>query len=207
VWVGNDGTHDAKGVEAFAARLFEKARTGEYILRRGFRPMNMRWANSWQISREAVMIEAATLVKSRLSGRTGRFLDIGFIVEPSQVSRFVKIVHLPSTLESSRTPETRDVRLFLALDSIGDDEGVALPIGEYFLELLVDCDATEAERFYFYLKIAGWEAKQPKPEMTLREATAGEMREIGTRSQRRTPWLRWVTWWRNHTNRRVYVPD
>lgn len=210
VWVGNDGTHDAKGVEAFAARLFEKAQTGgepKYILRRGFRPMNMRWANSWQISREVVLIDAATLVKSRVSARTGRFLDIGFIVEPSQVSQFVKIGRLPSTLDRNRTPEMRDVRLFLALDSIGDDEGVALPAGEYILELLVDCDATEAERFYFYLKIAGWEANQPKPEMTLREATPVELEEIGARPHRRTLWLRWVTWWRNHTNRQVYVPD
>jgi hypothetical protein len=206
VWVGNEGTHDAKGVEAFAVRLFEKKLSDampRFVPRPGFRPMNLRWANSWQIAREGVMIETPSLIKSRLSARTGRFLDIGFMVEPSQVSNFVKIVRLPSTLDAGRQGE-RDVRLFLALDSIGDDEGVALPVGEYILELVVDCDATAAERFYLYLGVAGW---QTRSELNLRPANTKELLEARVSPQKRTVWLRLVAWWRSHTGRQVYVPD
>ena len=210
VWVANSGTDDAHHVEAFAMQMFEEEpQQGEkkrgcgqrkFEPYEGFRPMNLRWANSWQISRDPATVEPAALFKHRISTQTGRFLDLGFLVHPQSVDRFVKMARLPSTESDQKKREAcGNVRLFLTLDAIGDDPGVALSKGSYLFEILIDCDAIRAERFYLYMKISDWNSVE------IRRADKEELLAIGAKPQLKTRPMRIVRFFRGG-DRGLFVP-
>jgi len=216
VWVVNSGTDDAYHVEAFAMRMFkeepepdEKAPRGDndqgckqrkFKPYEGFRPMNLRWANSWQISRDPATVEPAALIKHRISTQTGRFLDLGFLVNPQEVDEFVRMARLPSTKSNQKERESSgNVRLFLTLDAIGDDSGVALSKGNYLFEILIDCDAIRAERFYLYMEIDNWKS------VKIKLAGSDELLAIGAKQHART-FPMWIVRCLRRGNRGLFVP-
>jgi hypothetical protein len=210
VWVANDGNHDAYHVEAFASRVFrEEAQSGggrKFKLMTKFRPLNLRWANSWQISKDPVTVDTDSLVKNRISTCTGRFLDLGFLVDPTKVDEFAETIHLPAGKDSQQARQAEgNVVLFLTLDSILDDSGGTLGKGKYLLEIMIDCDTIDAQKFYLYIEIVDWKSGQ-LPDMEIRPASDIELRAIAAKRQHRSLWMQIVSMRRQHGAQRFFIP-
>lgn len=210
VWVANNGTSDANHVEAFATRLFkEESQPGggrRFKLFTKFKPVNLRWASSWQITKDPATADVDSLVKRRISTRTGRFLDIGFFVAPPEVDQFIEMAHLPTTQSNQQFRHAQgNVVLFLTVDSIIDDSGGTLGKGKYLLEIVIDCDTIQAERFYLYIEIVDWQPGLP-PDMEMRPASDIELRAIHAKPQNRSFWMRIVAMRRRNDTCGLFVP-
>ena len=108
------------------ARMFKDIRMQP---RQNFLPRNLRWANTWDLGKACKSLHSPELLlKHRISPDSGRFCDLGFVVDPLEQGH----------AENSNDP----VLLHLALETLNEsEESIIRAIHGYrILEILIDSD-------------------------------------------------------------------